>query len=75
MSKPDARVAARRKFGNMTQKSEEARSTWIARWISDLVQDITLLVSRHAARCRIYGVHDSHRRSRDRSQFHCLQCG
>jgi predicted permease len=40
MSEPDARAAAYRKFGNMTQKSEEARSTWIARWISDLMQDL-----------------------------------
>jgi hypothetical protein len=31
----EARAAAHRKFGNMTQKSEEARSTWIARWMSD----------------------------------------
>jgi hypothetical protein len=40
MSEPEARAAAYRKFGNMTQKSEEARSTWIARWMSDLVQDL-----------------------------------
>ena len=40
MSEPEARAAARRKFGNMTQKSEEARSTWIARWMSDLAQDL-----------------------------------
>jgi predicted permease len=40
MAEPDARAAARRKFGNMTQKSEEARSTWITRWISDLAQDL-----------------------------------
>jgi predicted permease len=45
MSESDARAAARRKFGNMTQKSEEARSTWIARWMSDLGQDL-----RHAFR-------------------------
>src|SRR5580698_9499979 len=45
MSEPDARAAAHRKFGNMTQKSEEARSTWIARWMSDLMQDL-----RHAFR-------------------------
>ena len=30
---------------NMTQKSEEARSTWVARWMSDLTQDL-----RHAFR-------------------------
>ncbi|HEX3880213.1 MAG TPA: ABC transporter permease [Bryobacteraceae bacterium] len=40
MPEPEARVTARRRFGNMTQKSEEARSTWIARWISDLMQDL-----------------------------------
>src|SRR3984885_1516052 len=40
MSEPDARAAAHRRFGNMTQKSEEARSTWIARWTSDLAQDL-----------------------------------
>src|SRR5262249_16648871 len=36
----EARAAARRKFGNMTQQSEEVRSTWIARWMSDLAQDL-----------------------------------
>jgi predicted permease len=40
MPEPQARAAAQRKFGNMTQTSEEARSTWIARWISDLMQDL-----------------------------------
>jgi predicted permease len=45
MSEAEARTAAHRKFGNMTQKSEEARTTWIARWISDLTQDL-----RHAFR-------------------------
>jgi hypothetical protein len=40
MSEPDARAAAHRKFGNMTQKSEEVRSAWIARWMSDLTQDL-----------------------------------
>ncbi len=44
-SEQEARVTARRKFGNMTQKSEEARSTWIARWMSDMTQDL-----RHAFR-------------------------
>ncbi len=36
----EARAAARRKFGNMTLKVEEARTTWIARWMSDLGQDL-----------------------------------
>ena len=40
MSETEARAAAHRKFGNMTQKSEEARSTWIARWMADLTQDL-----------------------------------
>src|SRR5580698_10344765 len=40
ISEPEARLAARRKFGNMTQQSEAARSTWIARWMSDLAQDL-----------------------------------
>ena len=40
ISREEARAAAHRKFGNMTQKSEEARSTWIARWMGDLVQDL-----------------------------------
>src|SRR5450755_609833 len=40
MSGQEARAAAHREFGNMTQKSEEARSTWIARWIGDLTQDL-----------------------------------
>ena len=40
MSEREARAAARRKFGNMTQKSEEARATWIAQWIDDAVQDL-----------------------------------
>ncbi len=37
---PEARAAARRKFGNMTGKAEEVRATWIARWLSDAVQDL-----------------------------------
>ena len=40
MPESEARTAAHRRFGNMTQKSEEARSTWIARYLSDLVQDL-----------------------------------
>ena len=41
----DALSAARRKFGNLTQKSEESRSAWISGWISDGAQDL-----RHAFR-------------------------
>ncbi len=40
MSEQEARAAAHRKFGNMTQKSEEARATWIARWMNDAAQDL-----------------------------------
>jgi predicted permease len=40
MSHSEARAAARRKFGNMTHNSEEARSVWIVRWMSDLAQDL-----------------------------------
>lgn len=40
MSEVDALAAARRKFGNMTQKSEESRGVWLVRWLSDLAQDL-----------------------------------
>src|ERR1700731_4887373 len=40
MCETEARAAAHRKFGNLTQKSEEARSSWIARWMNDLTQDL-----------------------------------
>ncbi len=40
ISERDARAAAHRKFGNMTQQLEEARFTWITRWMSDLAQDL-----------------------------------
>ncbi len=40
MSEVEARAAARRKFGNMTQKSEDSRSVWLVRWWSDLAQDL-----------------------------------
>ena len=36
MTEQDARGAARRQFGNATLQQEEARGTWIARWLSDL---------------------------------------
>ena len=35
ISREEARAAARRKFGNMTRNSEEARSVWIVRWMND----------------------------------------
>ena len=40
MSEAEAEAAAHRKFGNMTHQSEAARSTWIARWMMDLIQDL-----------------------------------
>ena len=40
MPEQEARAAAHRKFGNMTRNSEEARSVWIVRWMSDLAQDL-----------------------------------
>ncbi len=40
VSEPEARAMAHRKFGNMTQTSEEARSTWIARWMNELAHDL-----------------------------------
>ena len=40
MTEVEARAAAKRKFGNMTQKSEESRGVWLVRWWSDLAQDL-----------------------------------
>jgi MacB-like periplasmic core domain len=40
MPEEEARIAARRRFGNMTRISEDVRFTWIAHWISDLAQDL-----------------------------------
>jgi predicted permease len=40
MSEAEAHAAARRKFGNMTQTSEESRGVWLLRWWSDLAQDL-----------------------------------
>jgi predicted permease len=39
MNESDARDAARRQFGNLTLHQEKARGTWIARWLTDLIQD------------------------------------
>ncbi|WP_321476644.1 ABC transporter permease [uncultured Paludibaculum sp.] len=39
MKEPDARAAARRQLGNLMRQQEDARDTWIARWLSDLLQD------------------------------------
>jgi predicted permease len=40
MPEVEARAAARRKFGNMTHKSEESRGVWLLGWWSDLAQDL-----------------------------------
>ena len=40
MPEQDARAAARRKFGNLTLRSEQSRDTWIAAWLSDAAQDL-----------------------------------
>jgi predicted permease len=40
MSETDARNTARRQFGNSTLHQEASRTTWIARWLSDLIQDL-----------------------------------
>lgn len=40
MPEEESRFVARRRFGNMTQTSEDVRFTWIAHWISDLAQDL-----------------------------------
>lgn len=40
MAESDASSAARRGFGNLTLQQEESRGTWIARWLSDLAQDV-----------------------------------
>lgn len=40
MPENDAREAAHREFGNMTMKAEEARATWIPRWMNDAGQDL-----------------------------------
>jgi predicted permease len=39
MTESDARDAARRQFGNVTLQQEESRGIWVARWVSELVQD------------------------------------
>src|SRR5579872_1335857 len=39
MPEEQARGDAMRQFGNMTQKGEESRGIWIARWFNDWIQD------------------------------------
>lgn len=40
LPEPEARSEARRRFGNVGRKFEESRGAWIARWMSDLGQDL-----------------------------------
>jgi predicted permease len=40
LSESDALAEARRRFGNITLKREESREIWIARWWSEIVQDL-----------------------------------
>lgn len=40
MPEENARHEARRQFGNVTHQLEDSRRIWIARWISDLAQDL-----------------------------------
>ena len=40
MSPEEARFAALRKFGNLTQIKEESREVWIWAWLEQLVQDL-----------------------------------
>ena len=40
MGESEARAAAVQQFGNILLKQEESRGTWIARWLSDLLQDV-----------------------------------
>src|ERR1700674_3929571 len=41
MPERDARTKAQREFGNALHKMEESRAVWIARWMSDLAQDLS----------------------------------
>jgi putative ABC transport system permease protein len=40
MSPEEARHAARRKFGNISQVMEDTREVWVVRWLDDLLQDL-----------------------------------
>ena len=74
MPEPEAIAAAYRKFGNMTQISRRG-SLHLDRALDERSRAGSApRFSRHAARCRIYGVYNSHRRTRHRRQLHGLQC-
>jgi predicted permease len=44
MSEMDARDAARRAFGNVTQTQEDARAVWTRRWLDEFRQDVRYAV-------------------------------
>lgn len=44
MSEHEARLAARRAFGNVTRVKEDARAAWSAAWIDEVKQDAVLTV-------------------------------
>ena len=66
MTESDARSAAQRQFGNPTLKQEEARGTWIARWLSDLAQDAAFAVRTLRKQPGFAVVASAVRRTRDR---------
>ncbi len=41
MTERDAHSKAQRDFGNALHKMEESRAVWIARWMSDVAQDVS----------------------------------
>lgn len=43
MSTEGAHTAAHRKFGNLTRKCEESHQVWIARWLSEIAQDLAFV--------------------------------
>ena len=44
MAEADARLAAHRQFGNVTLHQETARAAWVARWWTDLLQDLVFAI-------------------------------
>lgn len=40
MSRPDAELRARRRFGNPVRIREQSREVWVMRWIDDLFRDL-----------------------------------
>ena len=75
MPEEEARFAARRRFGNMTRTSEDARFTWIAHWISDLAQDLRYSFRGMRRNVGFHHIYNPNRRSRYRRKFHGIQYG